>query len=186
VDDGLFGFGAYDLAGGGRGEEGVAAGNRRVYRPWIPEPGLWLQFDWGEGPPVAGQRTQLWCAWLAWSRFRVVLPTVDKTLPTLLACLDQTLRRLGGVPTYALTDNERTVTVEHVASVAVRHPQIVAAGRHYGLSIATCVPADPESRRADVNGSIMKGPASRRAPTCENAGRPLDLARRCRPMLPPG
>jgi hypothetical protein len=71
---------------------------------------------------------------------------VDKTLPTLLACLDTTLRRLGGVPTYALTDNERTVTVDHVAQIAVRHPQIVAAGRHYGLTIATCVPADPESK----------------------------------------
>jgi hypothetical protein len=22
-------------------------GNRRVFRPWLPEPGLWLQFDWG-------------------------------------------------------------------------------------------------------------------------------------------
>jgi hypothetical protein len=64
----------------------------------------------------------------------------------LLACLDQTLRRVGGVPTYALTDNERTVTVEHVAQIAVRHPQLVAAGRHYGLTIATCVPADPESK----------------------------------------
>ena len=26
------------------------AGKRRTYRPWIPEPGMWLQFDWGEGP----------------------------------------------------------------------------------------------------------------------------------------
>ncbi len=122
------------------------AGHRRVYRPWIPEPGLWMQFDWGDGPRVGGRATQLWCAWLAWSRYRVVLPTVDKTLPTLLACLDTTLRRFGGVPTYALTDNERTVTVDHVASIAVRHPQIVAAGRHYGITIATCVPADPESK----------------------------------------
>ena len=100
----------------------------------------------GDGPKVAGQRTQLWCAWLAWSRFRVVLPAVDRTLPTLLACLDQTLRRLVGVPTYALTDNERTITVEHVAQIAVRHPQIVAAARHYGLTIATCVPAEPQSK----------------------------------------
>ena len=23
------------------------AGRRRTYRPWIPEPGRWLQFDWG-------------------------------------------------------------------------------------------------------------------------------------------
>jgi hypothetical protein len=30
------------------------AGHRRTYRPWIAEPGLWLQFDWGVGPVVPG------------------------------------------------------------------------------------------------------------------------------------
>jgi hypothetical protein len=30
------------------------AGHRRTYRPWVPEPGMWCQFDWGEGPRVAG------------------------------------------------------------------------------------------------------------------------------------
>lgn len=44
-------------------------GRRRVFRPWIPEPGLWMQFDWGEGPRIGSRRTSLWCAWLAWSRF---------------------------------------------------------------------------------------------------------------------
>jgi len=33
-----------------------------------------------------------------------------------------------------------------VAGIAVRHPLIVAAGGHYGVTIATCVPADPESK----------------------------------------
>jgi transposase len=127
------------------------AGRRRVFRPWIPEPGLWLQFDWGEGPRIGGRRTSLWCAWLAWSRFRVVIPTFDKTLPTVVACLDATLRRLGGVPAYALTDNEKTVTVEHVADIAVRNPQIVAVARHYGMSIRTCVPADPQSKGGSEN-----------------------------------
>ncbi len=122
------------------------AGQRRVYRPWVPEPGLWLQFDWGEGPRVGGRRTYLWCAWLAWSRFRVVIPTWDKTIATVVACLDATLRRIGGVPTYVLTDNEKTVTVDHVATLAVRHPQIVAAARHYGLTVHTCWPADPETK----------------------------------------
>ena len=88
------------------------AGRHRVYRPWIPEPGLWLQWDWGAGPTVAGRATQLWCGWLAWSRFRVVMATWDKTLATVLSCLDATLRRVGGAPTYVLTDNEATVTVE--------------------------------------------------------------------------
>ena len=126
-------------------------GHRRQYRPWITEPGLWLQFDWGHGPIVFGpdgrpRPTLLFCAWLAWSRFRVVIPTWDRKLGTLMTCLDATLRRVGGAPTYGLTDNEKTVTVEHVAGVPVRHPMIVAASRHYGLTVHTCVPFDPESK----------------------------------------
>ena len=123
-----------------------AAGRRRVFRPWITEPGGWLQFDWGTGPTIAGRATLLFCAWLAWSRFRVVIPVWDRTLPTALSCLDETFRRLEGIPSYVLTDNEKTVTVEHVAGVPVRHPDMAAAGRHYGTQITTCVPADPESK----------------------------------------
>jgi hypothetical protein len=105
-----------------------------------------LQFDWGTGPLVAGRPTALFCAWLAWSRFRVVIPTWDQTLPTVLACLDETFRRIGAVPSYTLTDNEKTVTTSHVAGVPVRHPDMAAAGRHYGTQIVTCRPADPESK----------------------------------------
>jgi hypothetical protein len=76
----------------------------------------------------------------------VVIPTWDRTLPTVVACLDETLRTLGGAPTYGLTDNERTVTIDRVAGIAVRHPELVAAGRHYGLQIVACQPADPESK----------------------------------------
>jgi transposase len=127
-------------------KDAYRSGHRRVFRPWVPEPGLWLQWDWGHGPKIRGRQTTLWCAWLAWSRFRVVLPVFDKTLPTVIGCLDATLRRLGGVPTYALTDNEKTVTTEHIARIAVRHPEIVEVGRHYGLTIRTCMPADPQSK----------------------------------------
>jgi transposase len=122
------------------------AGHRRRFRPWLPEPGLWLQWDYGDGPLVAERKSWLFCAWLAWSRYRVVLPIRDKSLPTLLGCLDTTLRAFGGVPTYGLTDNEKPVTVEHVARIAVRHPTLVAFGRHYGLTIATCVVADPQTK----------------------------------------
>ncbi|WP_411130468.1 IS21 family transposase [Streptomyces sp. x-19] len=122
------------------------AGHRRVFRPWIPEPGLWVQWDWGDGPKMAGRKTWLWCAWLAWSRFRVVIPVLDKTLPTIASCLDATLRQIGGAPTYALTDNERTVTTDHIARIPVRNPQIIEIGHHYGLTVRTCVPADPQSK----------------------------------------
>ncbi|MFJ9521350.1 Mu transposase domain-containing protein [Kitasatospora sp. NPDC101801] len=67
-------------------------------------------------------------------------------MPTLISCIDATLRAIGGAPTYALTDNEKTVTTDRIAGVAVRHPQIVAAGKHYGMQVHTCVPFDPESK----------------------------------------
>ena len=118
----------------------------RRTRPWIPQPGLWLQWDYGDGPVVAGRRAVLFCAWLAWSRFRVVVPLLDKTLPSVVIGLDRTLRLVGAVPTYALTDNEKTVTVEHVCGIAVRNATIVEVSRHYGLTIQTCEPADPQSK----------------------------------------
>jgi transposase len=48
--------------------------------------------------------------------------------------------------TYALTDNEKTVTVDHVCGIAVRNATIVEVSRHYGLTIATCAPADAQSK----------------------------------------
>ena len=122
------------------------AGRRRVHRPWVTEPGMWLQYDFGDGPVIDGVKTTLFCAWLAWSRFRVVLAIRDKTMPSVFAALDVTLRRLGGAPTYVLTDNEKTVTVEHVAGIAVRNPQMVAFARHYAVTVHTCEPADPATK----------------------------------------
>ena len=40
---------------GRRGESPFRAGRRRVYRPWVTEPGLWLQWDWGEGPRLSAE-----------------------------------------------------------------------------------------------------------------------------------
>ena len=122
------------------------AGRVRVHRPWVTEPGMWLQYDVGDGPLINGAKTTLFCAWLAWARFRVVLAIRDKTTASVFAALDVTLRRIGGAPTYVLTDNEKTVTVEHVAGMPVRNQQTVAFARHYGITIHTCEPADPASK----------------------------------------
>lgn len=121
-------------------------GRVRVHRPWVTEPGMWLQYDYGDGPVVDGVKTVLFVAWLAWSRFRVVIPIRDKTMPSVFAALDVTFRRLGGVPTYVLTDNEKTVTTEHIAGIAVRNPQLVGFAGHYAVTVHTCVPADPASK----------------------------------------
>jgi hypothetical protein len=68
----------------------------RRTRPWTVEPGLWMQWDYGDGPRVAGRRTVLFCAWLAWSRFRVVIPLWDRTMPSVVMALDRALRAFGG------------------------------------------------------------------------------------------
>jgi hypothetical protein len=107
---------------------------------------LWAQYDFGAGPRIGGLATILFCFWLAWSRFRVVIPLLDKSAPSVFAAVDAALRRVGGAPTYLLTDNEKTVTVEHVAGVPVRNPGTLAFARHYGLTVATCLPADPASK----------------------------------------
>ena len=121
-------------------------GQVRIHRPWVTEPGMWLQYDFGDGPVIDGVKTVLFIAWLAWSRFRVVVALRDRTAPSVFAALDRTLRLIGGAPTYVLTDNEKTVTVSHVAGVPVRNQQTVAFARHYGVTVLTCQPADPASK----------------------------------------
>jgi hypothetical protein len=77
---------------------------------------------------------------MAWSRFRV-LPLLDKSWPSVADAIDTALRRARGVPTYMLTDSEKTV----VAGLPVRNPATVALGRS---------PAPPAIRRtgSDLHG----------------------------------
>lgn len=119
-------------------------GHRRSYRPWVPEPGMWCQYDWADGPKIDGKKTSLFCAWLSWSRYRVSIPTWDRTLPTTIASIDRMLRAFGGSPTHILTDNEKAATVEHIAQCAVRNPEMARAAQHYGVSLRTCVVRDPD------------------------------------------
>lgn len=130
---------------------GWRADHARSNRPWITLPGMWCQFDWGDGPKVWDlngrlRSTVLFVAWVAWSRFRVVIPCWDQTSESLATCLDSMFRLVGGVTDYVLTDNAKTVTVRHIAGVPVRHPLMVDVGRHYGTTVHTCVPYDPQSK----------------------------------------
>ncbi|NWN89688.1 MAG: IS21 family transposase [Micrococcaceae bacterium] len=123
-----------------------AAAQQRVHKPWVPAPGQWLQYDFGDGPMVAGKATVLFVAWLAWSKFRFVIPLFDKQMPSVIGALDACFRTLGGVPSAVLTDNEKTVTVDHVCNLPVRNQRIVSAARWYGTAIHTCVPYDPATK----------------------------------------
>jgi len=50
---------------------------RRVYRPWVPSPGEHLVIDWS---PTGG--LQMFCAVLAWSRYRFVRFATNQTRET--------------------------------------------------------------------------------------------------------
>ncbi len=133
---------------------------------------MWAQWGWACGPRIGARESSVFCAWLAWSRFWVVIPTWDRTLPTVIGCVDVAMRAFGGAPTYWLTNNERTVTTGHVAGIAIRNQELVAAARHYGIMIATCLPADPESKGrlgSDSPGGQGRPGAHRREPAGEYA-----------------
>ena len=122
------------------------SGRRRVFRPWVPEPGMWAQYDFGDGPEVAGAATALFCLWLAWSRFRVVLPILDKTQASVWAAGRRRAaagRRGPGLP----ADRQREDRHRRARGRDARaNPGAVEFGRHYGLTVATCVPYDPASK----------------------------------------
>lgn len=118
----------------------------RVHKPWIVEPGGWIQYDFGDGPHIDGKKTVLFIAWLAWSRFRVVVPLRDRSMPSVLGALDQMFRLIGGVPTYVLSDNEKTLTSGHVARLPVRNRQIIDFGHYYSAVFHSCVPFDPATK----------------------------------------
>lgn len=129
-----------------RAKQIFKATNARVHKPWVSEPGAWLQYDFGDGPKIDGKKIVLFVAWLAWSKYRVVIPLRDKSMPQVLYALDKTFRHIGGVPTYVLSDNEKTLTVSHVAGLAVRNRQMVDFGYYYGTVFHSCVPYDPASK----------------------------------------
>jgi hypothetical protein len=76
--DGVCGSGAHHPAGG-RTDQASACGREAAgVRPWVPEPGMWLQYDFGERPRIGAAATILFCFWLAWwPRFRIVLPLAE-------------------------------------------------------------------------------------------------------------
>ncbi|MEZ5202460.1 MAG: hypothetical protein R2742_14695 [Micropruina glycogenica] len=79
---------------------------------------MWLQYDYGDGPVIDGWKVTLFVAWLAWSWFRggVADPGQDDAERVCRTGCDVPVW-LGGVPTYVLTDNEKTVTTEHIAGI---------------------------------------------------------------------
>ncbi|RHW29047.1 IS21 family transposase, partial [Nocardioides immobilis] len=118
------------------------AGGRR---PAIWSPGEVLAIDWGE-EIVAGRKVHVFCAVLAWSRFRFVRFASDETQAATLAMLAECFEVLGGVPKVVLADRMGCLKGGVVANVVVPAPDYVRFATHYRFRPDFCHAADPESK----------------------------------------
>ncbi|WP_459986876.1 DDE-type integrase/transposase/recombinase, partial [Nocardioides sp. AN3] len=118
------------------------AGGRR---PAIWTPGEVLVIDWGT-EIVAGRRTHVFCAVLAWSRYRFVRFAPDEQQTTTLALLAECFEELGGVPKLVLADRMGCLKGNVVANVVVPAPDYVRFASHYRFRPDLCNGADPESK----------------------------------------
>jgi transposase len=114
---------------------------RRLYRPWVPTPGRHLVIDW----TVEG-RLHIFCAVLAWSRYRFVRFALNETRETTLALLAECFEELGAVSAVVLSDRMSCLKNGVVANVVVPHPDYVRFAVHYGFRPDFCESADPESK----------------------------------------
>lgn len=141
--------------------------NGRQRRPAVWVPGETLVIDWGKIP---GTGVSVFCAVLAWSRFRFVRFARDETAATTFLMLAECFETLGGVGAKVLADRMGCLKGGTVAGVVIPTPDYVRFATHYGFSPDFCHGSDPESKGIVEN---LVGYAKRDLPMPEDDG---DLA----------
>ena len=116
-------------------------GHHRGRRPGVWAPGETLIIDWGVEAGL-----HVFCAVLAWSRFRFVRFAADEKAATTFALLAECFEILGGVPKMVLADRMGCLKSGVVANVVVPTPDYVRFATHYGFRPDFCEAADPESK----------------------------------------
>src|SRR5580658_1276019 len=115
--------------------------HHRGRRPAVWSPGDTLVIDWGsEG------RLHVFCAVLAWSRWRFVRFAADEKAQTTFSMLAACFEELGGVPKVVLADRMGCLKAAVVANVVVPTPDYVRFATHYRFRPDFCEGADPESK----------------------------------------
>lgn len=88
----------------------------------------------------------MFCAVLAWSRYRFVRFAPDQRRETTLRLLAECFEDLGGVPGVVLADRMACLRAGVVANVVVPHPDYVRFATHFGFRPDFCEGGDPESK----------------------------------------
>ena len=116
--------------------------NHSGRRPAVWSPGQYLVIDWAEAAPGLF----LFCAVLAFSRWRFVRFATDQKASTTLALIAEALAAIGGVPARVLADRMACLKAGVVANVVVPTPDYVRLAGHYGFAPDFCHAADPQSK----------------------------------------
>ena len=115
---------------------------RRTFRPWIASPAQHLVIDW----TTIGLGLHMFCAVLAWSRYRFVRFATNETRDTTLGLLAACFEDMGAVTAVVLSDRMACLKNGIVANVVVPHPDYVRFAAHYGFRPDFCEGGDPESK----------------------------------------
>jgi transposase len=115
--------------------------HHRGRRPAVWTPGEVLAIDWGSVGVL-----HVFCAVLAWSRFRFVRFAADERAEATLAFLAECFEVLGGVPRLVLADRMGCLKGGVVANKVVPTAEYVRFAAHYGFRPDWCEAADPQSK----------------------------------------
>ena len=124
-----------------RGKYRQAQARERSRRPAVWVPGEHLVIDWG-----VLNGLHVFCAVLAWSRFRFVRFADNERAETTLRLLAECFEALGGVPKVVLADRMGCLKGGVVANVVVPTPDYVRFASHYRFRPDFCHAKDPESK----------------------------------------
>ncbi|PQP39963.1 IS21 family transposase [Mycolicibacterium austroafricanum] len=116
--------------------------NHRGRRPAVWESGEYLVIDWAHVAPGLF----LFCAVLAFSRWRFVRFATDQRASTTLALIAEAFAAIGGVPARVLADRMACLKGGVVANVVVPTPDYVRLASHYGFAPDFCHASDPQSK----------------------------------------
>lgn len=106
------------------------------------EPGEYLVIDWAQVAPGLF----LFCAVLAFSRWRFVRFATNERASTTLALIAEAMAAIGGVPARVLADRMACLKGGVVANVVVPTPDYVRLAGHYGFAPISVTPATRSPR----------------------------------------
>lgn len=116
--------------------------HHRGRRPAVWSPGDYLVIDWAQAAPGLF----LFCAVLAFSRWRFVTFATDQRASTTLALIAESFNAIGGVPARVLADRMACLKGGVVANVVIPTAEYVRLAGHYGFAPDFCHAEDPQSK----------------------------------------